>query len=125
MKAFMRSILLFLLCIFLLSACSDKEPDPRKKYKYHVFVRLKDTPREFYAGTTIGLGSCAIIARRVLQERAPYELSGDGWHVICCWWTKESQCQEEHRYQDKNVPYKEWKNNPKYHHIPERQYFFK
>lgn len=122
----MKPYFLLSLCVLLLSGClEDEAPDPRKKYTYHVFIRADDASQAFYAGTTIGLGSCAIIGRRTLLERAGYELAGNEWRIVCCWETKSSQCQEEHRYQDKDIPYEEWKRNPEYHITPWRQYFFK
>ena len=113
------------LCLVLLVGCKEENIDPRAKYKYHIFVRQKASSRAFYAGTTVGLGSCAIIGIRTLVERVPHELRGYGWKVVCCWWTKTSQCQEEHDYKYKDVPYEEWIKDPKYHRVPKRQHFFK
>ena len=118
-------LILFLFAILLQGCKEEEKPDPRKRYKYNVFLRIPGSQRAFYANSTIGLGSCAILGRRTLLERASHELTEGNWEVICCWWTENSECQEEHRFQDKDIPYEEWLKDPKYHHIPERQYFFK
>lgn len=111
--------------VSLLISCKEQQVDPRKTYNYHVFLRPQDGGREFYAASTVGLGSCSIIGRRVLKERFAKELQGKKANIICCWRTKGSDCQEEHRYEYKNVPYDEWKNDPKYHIKPKRKRYFK
>ncbi len=121
----MKKILLLLLCVTLFGCEEEKQPDPRKKYNYHVFLRSFDDKKVFYTGSTIGLSSCGIIGRRALAERKTQELAGKEWEVICCWYTKPSQCNEEHHYQDKNIPYEEWKNDLKYHPKPSRSYVFR
>lgn len=121
----MKQFVLLLLCVVFFFGCKEEEVDPRKKYKYNVFLRMHDSNRAFYAGSTVGLGSCSIVGRRSLAERSSHELAGGGWEIVCCWRTKGSQCKEEHNYKDKDVPYEEWKRNKKYHHAPKRQYFFK
>lgn len=119
-------VFILLLCSFLLWGCQEEEkPDPRKKYTYHVFIRNGKDNRTFYAGSTVGLASCGIIARRAFKQRSNNELKGQDWQTICCWYSGKTQCLEEHSPEDRNIDYEEWQGNQQYHKKPERSYLLK
>lgn len=89
--------LLVIFSIFSLCACKKEDEEDRNNNYYNVLFITPKGERS-YIGTVRGISSCKYTASSYYSHRL---WIGKNWDYICCLRTKENECAEEHKYENK------------------------